>query len=196
MGRRHASTWFSNWSSPTALRQYGLAWVEDPFPAGDAGAMAAVRASGPGAIIGAGDEAPPSAIYAMLEHDAVDLVRMDAATTGGLTGLLELARAAGRRISLHIYPEIHRHIAAALPAVEEVELFLPADPFDFTDRFIAADGLDIDPAGNIAVPSAPGLGLSFDPGRAAGHITRQGRHERDRAGGLTFPLTVCPGPLA
>jgi hypothetical protein len=54
--------------------------------AGDAGAMAAVRASGPGEISGADDEAPPSAIYAMFEHDAVDLVRMDAATIGGLTG--------------------------------------------------------------------------------------------------------------
>ena len=46
--------------------------------------MAAVRASGPGEISGADDEAPPSAIYAMFEHDAVDLVRMDAATIGNV----------------------------------------------------------------------------------------------------------------
>lgn len=164
-------------ASIEAWRSCDLAWVEDPFPPSDAAAMAAVRASAPGANIAAGDEAPPSALYAMLEQDAVDLIRMDATTTGGLTGLLDLARAADRRISLHIYPEIHRHIATALPAVDEIELFLPADPFDFVDQFIAADGLGIDPAGNIAAPSAPGLGLSFDREHAVGHITRRSHHK-------------------
>jgi L-alanine-DL-glutamate epimerase-like enolase superfamily enzyme len=157
-------------------RQYELAWVEDPFPPHDAAAIAAVRASGTGVLIGAGDEAPPSALYAMLEQDAVDLIRMDATTTGGLTGLLELAHAADRRISLHIYPEVHCHIATAFPAVEEVELFLPADPFDFVDQFILADGFDIDPGGDIAPPNAPGLGLSFDRERAVGNISRQSHH--------------------
>lgn len=160
-------------------RLYDLAWVEDPFPPHETAAIAAVRASGAGALIGAGDEAPPSSLYAMLEQDAVDLIRMDVTTTGGLTGLLELVHAADRRVSLHIYPEVHRHVATAFPAVEEVELFLPADPFDFVDRFIRADGLNIDQAGDVAVPRTPGLGLSFDRERAVANITRQGYHGVD-----------------
>lgn len=159
-------------TSIATWRGFDLAWVEDPFPPQDASATAAVRAHRPGALIGAGDEAPPDALHDLLAHDAVDVLRVDATTTGGLTGLLDIARVTGRRMSLHVYPEVHRHVAMTLPSVEEIELFLPSDPYDFVDRFIRAEEMEVDLVGEIHPPNTLGLGMSFDRESAGANVVR------------------------
>ena len=59
----------------------------------------------------------------ILDHD-VDYVRADATVCGGITEFLRIAALAGahgRSVSPHVFPEIHVHLAAALPNVMAVE---------------------------------------------------------------------------
>lgn len=163
-------------ASVEAWRPYSLDWVEDPFASTNVRALAELRAAMPtGTLLAAGDEAPPSELLRMLEYDAIDLLRLDVTTTGGITGLVNLVAQSDHRVSFHIYPEVHRHIACVLPEVEEIELFLPRDPFDFVDQFIKADTMEV-ADGYLLPPHKPGLGFAFAPDGIARHITRSSRH--------------------
>ena len=163
-------------ASIEAWHPYGLDWVEDPFLSSDANALAELRTKARGrARLGAGDEAPPSDLVRIMEHDAADIIRCDVTTTGGLSGIVDLTAQSDRRVSFHVYPEIHRHLACVLPEVEEIELFLPGDPFDFADRFIRAVAMDVE-AGTLFPPRAPGLGFVFDPSGFENRVTRSHQH--------------------
>jgi len=152
-----------------AWQTHHLLWVEDPFRPAAAADIAAARALVT-VPIAAGDEAAPSELKGILAAGAVDVLRIDATTTAGISGALALALQADLRVSFHIYPEVHRHLATTLHNVGEVELFMPNDPFDFVDHFITAEGLTIDRRGQVAVPEAPGLGLVFSRRRASANI--------------------------
>lgn len=151
-----ASRAIESWSA------HRLAWVEDPFQPSAARATATLRENSVVAV-GAGDEATPDELRDLVAADAVDIVRMDATTTGGITGVCDLLATTDSRTSFHVYPEIHRHLAVVSDAVHEIEMFPPRDPFDFVDRFIHASDLVVDGAGQLPVPQAAGLGLLYAP---------------------------------
>lgn len=149
---------------------FGITWVEDPFPVAATVDIAALGAAVP-MPVAAGDEAPPDELGRLLEQSAVDVLRADATTVGGLSGLLDITAHASVPVSLHIYPEIHRHVAFAMGADSPVETFPIGDEFDFVDRFINAE--EITPTGGrLRPPEAPGLGLRYRPEAVAKHVTR------------------------
>ncbi len=151
-----------------AVRQwedFGLTWVEDPFPSWESVAMRelsdAVRTP-----IGAGDEVSVPAVMETLIRDrAVDVVRLDATSVGGFTRFAELsamARRAGYQVSHHAYAEIQQHCVFAWPEVTPVEMFAPGSPTWGTSTFMTAD-IDL-PVGatELPAPTESGLGIPID----------------------------------
>ena len=95
------------------IRDLELGWIEDVVPPGDAGMVARVRA-GSKTPIAMGDEQGGS--YhpeALLTAGAVDVIRVDATTNGGVTGLkksLERVRNAQVKVSPHMFPHLHSRL--------------------------------------------------------------------------------------
>lgn len=140
---------------------YGVTWLEDPLPAAAAFDTAAIRTTAQ-LPIAAGDEASPDELATLLRNSAVDVLRADTTTIGGLSGLADIAVGSKVPISLHIYPEIHRHAALTMTGASPVETFPSGDEFDFVDRFIGyRDPPIVD--GRFVAPSTPGLGLYYRP---------------------------------
>ncbi|BBY65521.1 enolase C-terminal domain-like protein [Mycolicibacterium helvum] len=149
---------------------YGVTWVEDPLPSCAAADMAALRASAP-LPIAAGDEASPGELHQLLNQSAVDVLRADSTTVGGLSGVSDLAARANVPVSLHVYPETHRHAAMVMQTESPVEMFPPNDDFDFVDRFLHyAEPAVVD--GRFLAPTAPGLGVVYRPEAVTRNVVR------------------------
>jgi len=90
-----------------------LGWIEDVVPPGNANMVAEVR-KGSETPVAMGDEQGGS--YhpeALLAASAVDILRVDATTNGGITGLnrvLTLAKNAGVKVSPHMFPHFHSRL--------------------------------------------------------------------------------------
>jgi L-alanine-DL-glutamate epimerase-like enolase superfamily enzyme len=152
-----------------------LAWIEDPFPPDFVSQTRRLKA----AIetpIGAGDEvSSPSVFDALLGQEAIDLVRLDATTIGGITGFAQVhsrAAAGGYRVSPHIYPEVHQHCAFAWPSVEPVEMFPSGSPFDFSHQFVKEGALEFETPGRLLAPTRDGIGLEIDWRSIEDHLSR------------------------
>ena len=95
------------------IRDLKLGWIEDVVPPGDAGMVARVR-TGSKTLVAMGDEQGGS--YhpeALLAAKAVDVIRVDATTNGGITGLkksLEQVREAHVKVSPHMFPHLHSRL--------------------------------------------------------------------------------------
>jgi L-alanine-DL-glutamate epimerase-like enolase superfamily enzyme len=146
------------------LEPFGLGWVEDIMPPGHAHAIAAVRRA-VSVPIGMGDE--QGGAYhpeALLLADAVDVVRVDASTNGGVTGLRRvLAELGEQRFSSHMFPHVHSRLFSAL-GVEGVPIewgILGNGVDQVSDTFsrpLIADGA------MAPLPQDPGFGMRIDPG--------------------------------
>ncbi|MGV9803295.1 enolase C-terminal domain-like protein [Mycobacterium sp. NPDC003449] len=148
----------------------GITWIEDPLPAAAAAEIAAVRVESP-ITVAAGDEADPDELAGLRNASAVDVLRADATTVGGLTGLLDIAASADTPISLHVYPEIHRHVAFVVDTESPIECFPANDPFDYVDRFIHSQDSGLVDGGYLP-PLSPGLGLRYRPEAVPGNLIR------------------------
>src|SRR5262245_24679873 len=142
--------------------QFDLTWLEDPFPARLAALVGPFRRS-VDIPLGLGeDRAGLDDFTALLELD-VDVVRIDATVCGGITEFLRVvavAAARGRSVSPHVFPELHVHLAAALPNVIGVELVDPSSGVSPIDRLLQPIEIH---AGMAAPPDRPGVGIVFDP---------------------------------
>lgn len=99
------------------VRHYNLGWLEDVIPPGDASSVAAIRRGASTPIAMGDDQGGSYHPEALLAADAVDVLRVDATTNGGVTRLrtvLEQARTAGVQVSPHMYPHVHSRLLSAL----------------------------------------------------------------------------------
>jgi L-alanine-DL-glutamate epimerase-like enolase superfamily enzyme len=156
---REATEEITSWSCHEQL-----AWIEDPFPPEEVELCAAFRAACP-VPLALGDElSDPHAFKALFSNRAVDFARVDATAVGGVTsalGIVHQANAAHVEISPHVYPEVHVHLAAALPGFVAVETFDPAgNDFDLSHKFVVGGPELID--GRMHAPEVPGLGYELD----------------------------------
>ena len=156
-----------------------LAWLEDPLAPEDARGCAAIRraCSHP---VGVGDEVTHIATYeALLAAEAIDVLRLDVVAIGGITParrVLRLAVDRGLPVSLHVYPEVSAHVAAAHPGVmaETFDPHVPGgNPYE-PAHLLGVGGAELT-AGALLPPDVPGLGFRLDgerfwgggrPGRA------------------------------
>jgi D-arabinonate dehydratase len=144
-------------------RGFDLAFIEDPFPSELLRPPAVLR-DRTGIPLALGEDVTGRYAYRDL-IDAVppDYLRIDATTTGGISEALKIcALAAIESIPVlpHIFPEVHVHLAAALPIVMAVEV---TDPPQEIDLFWNLLDDPIRPsAGSMTPPTRPGLGVALD----------------------------------
>ena len=140
------------------IEELALGWLEDPVKADDYQGLAQV-ADALATPICAGEY-----LYGIephrqtLAHQSVDIVMIDLVRVGGVTPWLKvagMAEAFNRPVASHLLPEIHVHLIAAIPNGLVVE-YMP-----WTWRLF--ENPPIPDKGEIAVPTGPGLGLSFAP---------------------------------
>ena len=154
------------------IRQFDLDWIEDVVPPGDATLVAAIRA-GAGVPIAMGDEQGGS--YhpeSLLAHDAVDVVRVDMTTNGGLTRLrhiLDRIEAKGVRWAPHMFGHMHSQVFAGLgytnAPIEWGVVGSGVDQFaDSLRQPVIRDGL-MEP-----LPELPGFGPLVNPAWARAQI--------------------------
>ena len=150
------------------FRDHGFAWVEAPLPVDDLAGHA--RFQGFGVPIGGGDLGLTTRFeYAqMFDIGRIDIAQPDVTMAGGLTELMriaELARARGKRVVTHGYKS-NITIAANLAFLaqhwtdEPVEYSTSQSPLRWQ---LTRESFPIGGDGRIAVPEAPGLGVSLDP---------------------------------
>lgn len=143
----------------------GLGWFEDIVPPGDAAMVAEIRAaiSTPVAM---GDEQGGSYHpQALLAFDAVDVLRVDATTNGGITrlrGIVAAAAARGVSVAPHMFPHVHSQVLGALGRDDvPIEWGIPGTGVHPMDdslvQPVVRDGL-MDP-----LPTMPGLGVLVEP---------------------------------
>jgi L-alanine-DL-glutamate epimerase-like enolase superfamily enzyme len=150
------------------------AWVEDPFPRELIAEYPRLRGlvSVP---IGGGDEATrEEELAAIVELGALDIVRCDATTIGGITAatrIATLAAASHLGLSAHSHPEIHRHLLLAWPGSAFVECFPPDRPFDLEHR-LQEEPITVSD-GAVAAPRSPGTGLRLDNAAVARAAVRR-----------------------
>jgi L-alanine-DL-glutamate epimerase-like enolase superfamily enzyme len=140
-----------------------IGWFEDVVPPGDAAMVAEIR-RGIATPVAMGDEQGGSYHpQALLAFDAVDVLRVDATTNGGITrlrGIVESATRAGTAVAPHMFPHVHSQVLGALGHEVPIEWGVPGTGVHPMDDSLAQpvvrDGL-MDP-----LPSEPGLGRLVD----------------------------------
>jgi L-alanine-DL-glutamate epimerase-like enolase superfamily enzyme len=146
------------------VRHLQLGWIEDVVPPGDAAMVAAVR-RGSTTPVAMGDEQGGS--YhpeALLALDAVDVLRVDGTTNGGVTRLRGIVRKAldkGVALSPHMFPHVHSRVMAALSVDVPIEWGVPGTGVhpmdDCLSQPVVRDGF-MEP-----LPDEPGFGVLVDP---------------------------------
>ncbi len=159
----------ANWiwrSVPEALRELAtwpvrrLEWVEDPFPPEQTKALRALRRA-TDIPVAAGDEvADPGLVHRLLDG-AVDVLRLDVLTVGGITAAIPLVGAAHREavpVSFHISPETSVHVACGLPGARDIETFdRTGNRFDPSHELLS--GGPTFTSGTATLTDRPGLGF-------------------------------------
>jgi len=98
-----------------------LGWIEDLVPPGDAALVADCRAAATTPVAMGDEQGGSYHPQALLSHRAVDVLRIDLTTNGGVTGMpavLERARRADVTVAPHMYPHLHSRVLPALGATD------------------------------------------------------------------------------
>lgn len=142
-----------------------IGWFEDIVPPGDAAMVAAIR-EGISTPVAMGDEQGGSYHpQALLKFGAVDVIRVDATTNGGITRLRQIvaqASAQGVQVSPHMFPHIHSQVLSALGQFDApIEWGIPdtgVHPMDDSlAQPVVRDGR------MVPLPESPGIGRLVDP---------------------------------
>jgi L-alanine-DL-glutamate epimerase-like enolase superfamily enzyme len=154
-----------------ALDQLGLSFIEDPFPP-ELPHLTRALAEKVDTPIAAGEDAAGSA--ALLElAAAADVIRVDATASGGIdavTGAIQAATRAGKRVITHAFVELHAQVAGGLAEIGLAETIPYDSGANPVDRLLAETQPITD--GEIVLSEQPGNGLIFD-WEAVAHYTRE-----------------------
>ena len=159
---------------PTVRRwtEFDLAFIEDPFPSESPRLAAGLREQ-TGIPLALGEDVTGRHAYRDLIAQAPpDILRLDATTTGGISEAIKIcAMAAAHSIPVlpHIFPELHVHLAAALPIVMAVEVTDPAQEIDLLWNILANPLRPVD--GHVTAPTGPGIGAELDRAALARYAT-------------------------
>ena len=143
------------------LADYGVTWFEVPVSSDDLAGLAVIR----GQIlpdVTAGEYSWSLADSArLIDAGAVDCLQLDVTRCGGISEFLRgaaLAAASNLQVSAHCAPNLHAHVAAAVPNLRHVEYF--HDHQRIEQMFF--DGV-LDPGGGVLTPdpAVPGLGMEL-----------------------------------
>lgn len=110
------------------LRGFRLGWIEDVVPPGNAAMVADVRRQSETPVAMGDDQGGSYYPEALLQAEAVDVIRVDATTNGGITRLREIvadATARGVSIAPHMFPHVHARVLGALGHRAPIEWGIP-----------------------------------------------------------------------
>jgi len=152
--------------------EFDLAFIEDPFPS-DSPHLAAILRDRTGISLALGEDVVGRyAFRDLIDQAPPDILRLDATTAGGISEAIKVcALAATYSIPVlpHIFPELHVHLAAALPIVMAVEVTDPVQEIDLLWNVLANPLRPVD--GHVSAPTAPGLGVELDRAALARYAT-------------------------
>lgn len=142
-----------------------LGWFEDAFPPGNARLIAALRARSPFPIAFGDEQGGAHYPESLIAHNAVDFVRVDVTTMGGISSLgaiLAQTDAAGLQVAPHMNALEHAQIFGGLGRSDlPLEWGIPGSGVDqFADSLpqpVVRDGL-MEP-----LPDEPGFGRLVNP---------------------------------
>jgi L-alanine-DL-glutamate epimerase-like enolase superfamily enzyme len=145
------------------VRELDIRWFEEPcIWANDARDMRDVRARGGIPVCAGQSEHSPEGCRDLMERGAIDVCNFDASWSGGYTSWRRMAAAAhlySVELAHHEEPQVAAHLLASQPHGTYLEVFHPdRDPIWW--RLIANRPELVD--GNLALPTAPGLGWELD----------------------------------
>ncbi|UCD72776.1 MAG: mandelate racemase/muconate lactonizing enzyme family protein [Candidatus Bathyarchaeota archaeon] len=131
----------NSWGVQTAIRmgkkleRYDLYWLEEPVRAEDMDGLAKVAASIEIPLATGESEYTKYGFKELIERKAVDIVQADVSRVGGITEWMKIAAFAeawNLPMAPHARPDIHAHLAAAIPNGLIVEVFTTEfDPLQF-----------------------------------------------------------------
>lgn len=152
------------------LEEFDLAWLEDPFPHHRFDLLRPLTDSS-SVPIGSGDDVTdPETLIELVASRAVDVLRVDATTLGGLQPALDVigtARQAGIPVSGHAHSYVHQHLSFASESVSHIEVFADDRPFEPSYRLTTGSVYPSIHAGSLQRPSASGLAFALDLERIA-----------------------------
>ena len=165
-------SWRESKSNALLLREltnFNVAWVEDPFPSHNLVGYQEMRRNHRAVPVGCGDETSDTGrLYALVEAKALDVLRLDATTMGGIEPVRALTTAGWRneiRVSYHEHPEVHEHLVFGLGIADHIEMFPTDRPFDRVHDLIARSAYSRVRNGNLEPPDEPGAGMDSEPGQ-------------------------------
>lgn len=136
------------------LAELSVYWMEEPLPSGDIAGHARL-ASGLAVPVAVGEHLHGRFEFAAyLREQAATVLQPDVPLTGGVTEWLRIsaiAEASGAILSPHFLPELHVHLAAAVPNCPYIEHFPLIDDV-LEETLTIRDG-------QAAPPDRPGHGL-------------------------------------
>lgn len=172
------------WSTPdgkgellAGLESFNIAWLEDIFPRTNISAYLALRKM-TNIPIGCGDETTRSQdVIDLISAGALDVVRMDATTFGGIHQCRRIADAARNHnllVSFHDHPEIHEHLVFGLDCTDHVEVFPVDRPFDRVHELWHSTLFERISNGRISAAESAGTGIRLRDENVAKYAVRQG----------------------
>ena len=151
------------------LAEFDVYWLEEPLMPDDYAGHARLSASSPIPIALGEIEYTRYGFRDIIEHSAATILNPDAQFVGGVTEFMKvaaLAQAHDLAVAPHGNPELHVHLAAAIPNALMVEVArVDGDSIwdlFFRQRVALADG-------HVSAPDAPGFGIALDEERLAVH---------------------------
>lgn len=150
-----------------AMAEHDVTWFEEPVSSDDLDGLREVRDQVDSDVT-AGEYGYDLTYFArMVDAQAVDCLQVDVTRCGGITEWLRaaaVAAARGLQVSGHCAPNLHAHVAAAVPNFRHLEYFHDHARIE-TMLFDGA----LDPSGGVLRPdpSRPGLGLTLKDANCA-----------------------------
>lgn len=145
------------------FQEWNVRWFEEPVSSDDlAGLSWLCQRMPPGMDVAAGEYGFVLQDFArLIQAQAVQTVQADATRCGGITGFLKvaaLAEAACLPLSAHCAPQIHAHLAGAIPHVLHIEYF---HDHAHVDRQLFEGVLEPDAGSLVPDRSRIGMGLTL-----------------------------------
>ncbi len=144
-----------------AMDDFGVTWFEEPVSSQDLGGLAAIRRQ-VRPDVAAGEYSWSLAdSAALIAAGAVDCLQLDVTRCGGITEFLRgaaLAAASQLQVSGHCAPNLHAHVAAAVPNLRHVEYF---HDHQRIEQMLFDGTLDPDGGAMCPDPGRPGHGLTL-----------------------------------